>query len=230
MANAFDELTPAGILSTFAEELAACGGQVRESYDYDDLLFVRGVLPRKAEVAANDQVQGGVALRADSRQIDVHPYVFRLVCRNGAIMAQSVATRRIEITVQSPWEAFDELRLAVRECCDRETFASSAKQMRELLSHPIDKVLNLVVMAAAHLPSVQSAAVIRQILSRFTSEDDQSAFGLMNAVTATARDTRDPEMKWRLEELGGAVAASALKPLPQRPRNAVRKVTCDAVA
>jgi hypothetical protein len=29
----------------------------------------------------------------------------------------------------------------------------------------------------------------------------------MNAITTTARETRDPETKWRLEELGGAVAA-----------------------
>jgi hypothetical protein len=29
----------------------------------------------------------------------------------------------------------------------------------------------------------------------------------MNAVTSTARDTRDPEVRWRLEELGAQVPA-----------------------
>jgi len=29
----------------------------------------------------------------------------------------------------------------------------------------------------------------------------------MNAVTSVARDTRDPELRWRLEELGGGIPA-----------------------
>jgi hypothetical protein len=44
-------------------------------------------------------------------------------------------------------------------------------------------------------------------------------YDLMNVVTATARDTRDPEAKWRLEELGGAIAAGIIpmpKPTPSR--------------
>jgi hypothetical protein len=38
----------------------------------------------------------------------------------------------------------------------------------------------------------------------------------MNAVTSVARDTRDPETRWRLEELGGAIAAR----LPRAPKAA----------
>jgi hypothetical protein len=29
----------------------------------------------------------------------------------------------------------------------------------------------------------------------------------MNAITSLARDTRDPERRWRLEELGGGMLA-----------------------
>ena len=29
----------------------------------------------------------------------------------------------------------------------------------------------------------------------------------MNAVTSLVRDTRDPEVRWRLEELGGGIPA-----------------------
>jgi hypothetical protein len=31
----------------------------------------------------------------------------------------------------------------------------------------------------------------------------------MNAVTAVARETSDPETKWRLEEVGGSIPALA---------------------
>jgi hypothetical protein len=49
-------------------------------------------------------------------------------------------------------------------------------------------------------------------------------FGFMNAVTAVARDTRDPETRWRLEELGGAVPL--VRPTRPKPlRGAVRLET-----
>jgi len=57
------------------------------------------------------------------------------------------------------------------------------------------------------------AEVLEQIAGRFLRERDRSAFGLMNAVTSLARDTREPEMRWRLEEFGGGVPA-LLKPAP----------------
>jgi hypothetical protein len=50
--------------------------------------------------------------------------------------------------------------------------------------------------------------VIGQILSRFSGQRDRTRFGLMNAVTSVARDTRDPDLRWRLEELGGAIGAA----------------------
>jgi hypothetical protein len=42
---------------------------------------------------------------------------------------------------------------------------------------------------------------------------DRSPFGLANAVTAVARDTRDPDLRWNLEEFGGAVVAT----VPRHP-------------
>jgi hypothetical protein len=44
-------------------------------------------------------------------------------------------------------------------------------------------------------------------MERFFQEADRSRFALMNAVTSVARDTRDPEVRWRLEELGGGILA-----------------------
>jgi hypothetical protein len=32
-------------------------------------------------------------------------------------------------------------------------------------------------------------------------------FGLVNAVTSVARDQKDPQVRWRLEELGGGILA-----------------------
>jgi hypothetical protein len=54
--------------------------------------------------------------------------------------------------------------------------------------------------------------MMAMILGRFTSGADRSRFGLMNAVTSVARDTHDPELRWRLEELGGGIPAALLSP------------------
>jgi hypothetical protein len=58
------------------------------------------------------------------------------------------------------------------------------------------------------------ARFLNEILEQFSAGGDPTRFGLMNAVTAVARDTRDPDDRWRLEEFGGAVGATLE---PSRP-------------
>ena len=45
------------------------------------------------------------------------------------------------------------------------------------------------------------------MMGEYTSEGDDSVFGLMNAVTSVAREEPDPEVRWDLEELGGGIPA-----------------------
>jgi hypothetical protein len=47
--------------------------------------------------------------------------------------------------------------------------------------------------------------IFAAILDRFFESRDESGFGLINAVTSVARDTSDPDLRWRLEELGGGI-------------------------
>jgi len=49
------------------------------------------------------------------------------------------------------------------------------------------------------------------VLSQYRKEGDRSRFGLAQAITAVARDVQDPELKWDLEKLGGAVALGTLR-------------------
>jgi len=59
-------LTTAQVLAVFAEEVAARGGHVTDTFDDGQRLLTRSVLPRIEEVRAGDQVQGGVALKASA--------------------------------------------------------------------------------------------------------------------------------------------------------------------
>jgi hypothetical protein len=217
-------MTPALLPTTkqikdlFTEEITEAGGTVSDVFDDGNRLFVRSILPTFSDIRPGDRVQGGIALRTREDEILVHPYTFRQVCTNGAIHAQTLETRRIE-RVQSfaadeaALEVMAELREALHGCTAEEVFQVAFDQMRSALEQEADLLIT-VLPALTRLPQESAAQLLTQITGRFNSGHDRSRFGLMNAVTSIARDTRDPETRWRLEELGGGVIAF-LAPVPK---------------
>jgi hypothetical protein len=67
---------------------------------------------------------------------------------------------------------------------------------------------------------------LRQIASRFFEDPARSQFALANAVTSVARDTRDPELRWRLEEFGGGLL-TARTPAPSFDPNQAHAALSD---
>ena len=207
-----------------AEEARALGGTLPDVFDDGERLFARAVLPAAVEVRPRDRVRGGVAMRVVGEEVLVHPYTFRLVCSNGAMVAHALQARRVtRAEFYAPTEVVaavgDAVRGAVRACASAEAFAGAAREMRSALEVQADIMLHLLPMLS-RLPQHVAAQALPHILGRFEGGRDRSAFGLMNAVTSVARDTRDPEARWRLEELGGAVPAR-LQPRPRVAPDAV---------
>jgi hypothetical protein len=196
------------IQAIFAEEIADAGGFISDTFDDGDRLFARSILPWVAEVRPKDQMQGGVAIKSAECEVSIHPYLFRTVCTNGAILAHAIETRRLDISDFFSREvATAELREAVRGCCVEEAFSSAVQEVRSATEMGVDLALNLLPLIS-RLPLRHKSEMLRQIASRFFEDRDQSRFGLMNAVTSVARDTRDPELRWRLEEFGGGIPIS----------------------
>jgi hypothetical protein len=202
-------LTTREIRDLFAEEIESASGTVSDVYEGGTLLFARSVLPGTRDVRRRDRVQGGVALRATDREIWVHPYVFRQVCSNGAIRAHAIQTRHItmaEFPEGTAPEVASAVREAVRASCAREAFAESVEEMRSATEIEADLALAMMPLIA-RLPPKNAADILQLIMRRHDESRDPSRFGLMNAVTSVARDTRDPELRWRLEEFGGGIPA-----------------------
>lgn len=204
--------TVVDIREAFEAEVTAIGGAVSDAYAEGSQLFLRSILPARTDVRPGDQMRAGVALRASGPQVLVHPYTFRQVCSNGAILAHAVQTRRVERVEESdlPWigaERLEEVRQAVRACAAPEAFFAASQQMRTAAEVEAEQLIMSVTFEVTHYPRHMASGLVRQILRRFSDDQDRSAFGLMNAITATARDTRDPDLRWRLEELGGGVLA-----------------------
>jgi len=197
-------LTPS-LRAAFSEEVLALGGTVSDAFEDGTLLLARSVLPWHEEVGPADRVQGGVALRSTERQVFVHPYVFRLVCKNGCIVAHVLDTQEVDLQGSpSAEDAIEEVREAIRVCGSRASFSEVAGRMRTARETQADLALNLLPMLR-RLPGDQGAHFLREISLRFLADEDRSRFGLLNAVTSVARDTPDPRLRWRLEEFGGGL-------------------------
>ena len=199
-------LTTAQILAVFAEEVAARGGCITDTFRDDRRLFTRSILPHVEEVRHGDHVQGGVALKATPAGVWLYPYLFRLVCRNGAIIAETLEARSLgDLPQQEPDTALQSIREGIEVCCAREVFMGTVRKMRTACEAEVDLALALLPLLS-RLSTQANAELLAQIMDHFFREGDRSQFGLANAVTAVARDTRDPELRWNLEEFGGGVA------------------------
>ena len=194
----------------FVEEVIGMGCVHPDVYDDGVALYARAFFSPPASILPGDAVQGGVALRTVGGLVDVHPFVYRQVCTNGAILAETLESRHIKrVDMAAPTVAINatlaEIRLALRGCGHPSAFDGAVEAMRRATRQPATVVAALVMGGPGwkHL----AAHLLQEALSRFEDDTDRSAFGLMNAITSLARDTRDPEHRWRLEELGGGVLA-----------------------
>ena len=188
---------------------------------------MRAVLPLYRDVQRNDTMQCGVALRATDDEVRVHPYLFRLVCTNGAIMAHAVQSRRIkDLNALPVAEAETTLAAALRECGSKEAFAGGMDEVRSALDVEADMMLTLMPFLSQMPVAVQND-LLTDMLGNLHAERDRSGFGLMNAITATARDTDDPDLRWNLEEYRRRHSGSA--PVAARS-GAARRHPCRGAA
>jgi hypothetical protein len=215
--NMCHNLTMATIVTVFTETVAEYSGRVADNYDDGSRLFVRALLPFVKDVRPNDSMQGGLALRATQSEIALHPYLFRKVCSNGQIMAQSLASFHVDYSrYGSEHEVIRSLQDAIRDCSQEDVFTASVGAIQTNFLDPIDLFLTMMPVASQVSNGI-STMLLAQIMDRITSDPpsldlasrmrSQTRFSIMNAVTSLARDTDDQEQRWRLEELGGAIGA-----------------------
>lgn len=203
----YHDLSTAAIAAVFTEGVQLHSGRVTESFDDGTQLFSRSLLPFVEEVRPADRMQGGLAVRATDSEIWLHPYLYRKVCSNGAIMAHSLESLHVEYSeFATEDDVIRELQGAIAACCEEGVFVAAVKNVRASVNVGVDYALNLMPLLS-RMPDAASVEIIMQIIRQFSSGQVQSRFSLMNAITSVARDTRDSEQRWRLEELGGAVGA-----------------------
>jgi hypothetical protein len=212
----------------FTDEIATLGGTVADRYQDETRLLLRSVLPRLADVAPGDSIQGGVALRAVDEGVAIHPYTLRHVCVNGAIAATALETHRVRLVeYESATEfvaaALEEIRIAVRRSAEPEVFLDSVGKMRTSSAEPVDHMIGMMAMLE-RIPPHYLQQVLEMIRDRFDAAGERTRFDLVNAVTSVARDTADPDLRWKLEEVGGILIASETRVGPRPVLAATREL------
>jgi hypothetical protein len=212
--------TTSEIALVFSDEISALGGSVSDRYDDGHCLFMRAQLAAERDVTPGDTLKGGIALRTVGPVVSVHPYVFRKICSNGAIAAQVTGTRKIRrVEFESATEfvtaATEELRFTVRRCAEPAVFEKTAEDMAST-RHVMAEAMIQMLPILERVPVDYREHIISMLGREFAEGNDGTYYGVMNAITAVARETPDPETKWQLEAFGGSIPALA--------RRAMRKV------
>jgi len=228
-------MDPTGCLTTdriraiFAEEIDSRGGTVQKVDADGGNLYCRATLPVAEEVAIGDRVRAGAALRATPARACICPWLLRILCINGIIVRQAMPEREVEMPLALPADVAEfTLREAIAAACSEEAFADAVKMVRTARRRPAQ--LDMTPFRR-RIPGDANMRrqLLMEVMRRFRAEGDRSAFGLTNAVTSLARDTADPETRWRLEELGGSIAAGLIGPGPSLP-DAVAKIIAEEMS
>jgi hypothetical protein len=186
-------------------------------------MYLKCVTPRlEYEMAPGDIVQAGVVVsnsETGQGMLSVQPLLFRLVCRNGLIAADS-SLRKTHVgralgtdeealtvfqddTLRADDQAFFlKVRDVVQAAVTEATFRQTAQKLQRTLNIPIvgNPVRTVEVLAQRYsLNDGERSGVLRHLIA----EGNLSGYGLVNAVTHFSQDIRDYDRATEFESLGG---------------------------
>jgi len=176
-----------------------------------------------ASIRGEDIVYGGIIIRnseVGASALRVEPFILRRVCLNGLILEHSL--KKIHLGRQTleigeiDWSEetreledkalWSKIRDIIRATFDREIFEGWVKRLRESTWIGIEKPTEAVNNIVKHLGLNEEQKT--QLLMHFS---EKTKYGLINAITRTAREIENVDQQIRLEEFAGKILESSLK-------------------
>jgi hypothetical protein len=195
-------------------------GTVRDAFDEEPLLFMRATLPRNDLVDPGDRIHSGVALSVVEQAVTVCAYLLRQVCTNGTVLSHVTGFHRISrvdfaASHLETNEVLSKVQNALIHHAGAMHFAKAVGYMRLATTSMADLDLTLdQIRELGRLCRIPGP--VQDMLRRKLREDRPvTQFDVSNSITSVARDVKDPQVRWRLEELGGGVLVN--KPSAPRP-------------
>ena len=179
----------------------------------------------KAEVAVGDVVQAGFVISNSEvglGSLRVEPLIFRLVCKNGLIckdysQKKYHVGKQVNLSDDSAYELYSDETLAqddkaffmkvqdvVRSAVDESKFLMTVNKLRESTQIPLNqKPLKAVEVLAEKFTLSESER--NDIFSLLVRSDDNTRYGLVNAVTAASKLAKNYDRATELERIGGEI-------------------------
>ncbi len=227
LSDRYRRLDNADLAEAILPTLATMGVDVHSVALTERKLYLKCVIENvQAEVNVGDVVQAGLVISNSEigiGAVQVQPLIYRLICKNGMIatdqswrkhnvgrLATTEETSELFTTetMQADDKAFFmKVRDVVRAVADQTLFEKIVDRMREATEDPITGKVERVVEALANraaLNDSEQSSVLRHLIEG----GDLSRYGMMNAITATARDDDDAlsyDRATELEAIGGQV-------------------------
>ena len=216
-------------------------------------MYIKVVNKRlKAEVTVGDVVQAGFVISNSEvglGSLKVEPLIFRLVCKNGLICKDftqkkyhvgkqinsadenAYAIYSDETIKQDDKAFFMKVQDTVRCAVDENKFLMTVNKMRETMNIPLThKPMKEVELLAEKF--ILSESERNDIFSLLIRSNDNSRYGLINAVTAASKIAKNYERATELERIGGEILAlpSPRKLLPTVPGSLIDIPVAERIA
>jgi hypothetical protein len=174
-------------------------------------------------IKEEDMVYGGLIIRnseVGASALRVEPFILRKVCNNGLILQRTLKKihlgRQITEIDDIGWsdetkeledKAFwSKVRDVIRATFDKQTFQSWVEKLKESTRIEIKKPTEAVNNIVGHLGLSEEQK--QKLLMHFS---EPTKYGLINAVTNLASQTKNVDEQVRLEEFAGEILQAPLK-------------------
>lgn len=177
----------------------------------------------QGEVSVGDVVQSGIIVsnsEVGQGMVEVKPFIYRLVCKNGAVIDAAAKKRRhVGKTIDLTSDDYEIYRTETINAANR-AFLMQIEDTVASVVNPatFDKILDTMREAKdrkftnKNIPAVVELAAKKfgipegetgNILTHLVAEGDTSLYGLANAFTRYSQDVDNYDYATTLEEIGG---------------------------
>lgn len=216
------------LLEATLPELVAAGCKIHSAEVTERRLYIQASTGRiQAEVVPGDVVEAGIIIsnsEVGSGALDVSPIVYRLRCTNGMV-SQDYAFKRRHVG-RGHGGGADDVGAAefftdeTRKQDDKALFMKARDTVRGVLSEPgFKKVLEKMRAAAGDKSTAAPEKIAERTAKRFDLTEDErggvmrhlvdggdlTRWGVLNAVTRTAQDSKSYDRAVELERAGGMI-------------------------
>tara|TARA_R110002020_G_scaffold353089_5_gene566093 strand:+ start:1486 stop:2526 length:1041 start_codon:yes stop_codon:yes gene_type:complete len=188
-------------------------------YNSSEITQIKMTFPRlEAEIRKGDIVKGGLVLRNSElgfSSITATAFIYRLACLNGMVMPNVLAVNRkyhigkkiSDISYELPEELISQLAGMILDLQNQTNFSKTINGLKNATIMKIQKMDYVRLQNDWNITQVESDAIKENL----EAEGDMSKYGLIQAITATAKKINNIQRNIHLERVGGKLLSMPMQ-------------------